>query len=53
LGAVLDTVLIHDQLVDELVVVNDHSEVTTPRPSPTTTGARGAARGGKLARVRQ
>jgi len=29
IGAVLDTVLIHDQLVDELVVVNDHSSDDT------------------------
>ncbi|MHB8378513.1 MAG: glucosyl-3-phosphoglycerate synthase [Acidimicrobiales bacterium] len=29
IGAVLDTVLIHDQLVDELVVVNDHSNDDT------------------------
>jgi glucosyl-3-phosphoglycerate synthase len=29
IGAVLDTVLIHDHLVDELVVVNDHSSDDT------------------------
>ena len=29
IGAVLDTVLIHDQLVDELVVINDHSSDDT------------------------
>ena len=30
IGAVLDTVLIHDHLVDELIVVNDHSSDDTP-----------------------
>jgi glucosyl-3-phosphoglycerate synthase len=29
IGAVLDTVMIHDQLIDELVVVNDHSSDDT------------------------
>jgi len=29
IGAVLDTVLVHDQLIDELVVVNDHSSDDT------------------------
>ncbi|HEY5266367.1 MAG TPA: glucosyl-3-phosphoglycerate synthase [Acidimicrobiales bacterium] len=30
IGAVLDTVLIHDHLVDELIVVNDHCSDDTP-----------------------